>query len=195
MRSGSVPVSTNVRPASGPRPAAAPSASNCRPWARRSAISVAHLLVRELAVDELGHDRADARRRGDLLGRRGQQRVDRAELLGEVAAGDVADALDPDREQHAAERPLARRLDRVHEALGARPRRSPRAPAAARASAGRSRRGAHEAGALELQDRAPRPRPVDVHRPARGEVLEQLPTAVGAAAAVRAPGEDTRPGS
>ena len=57
---------------------------------------VAHLRVGELLVDQLRHLRPDARRLLDLLRRRGQQRVDRAELLGEVAAGDVADLLDPE---------------------------------------------------------------------------------------------------
>ena len=58
--------------------------------------------------------RPDAGRLGDLLRRGREQRVDGAELLGEVAAGDVADALDPDREQDAS-RTAARceRLDRA----------------------------------------------------------------------------------
>ena len=45
---------------------------------RRSSISGAHRVV-ELAMDQLRDDRPDARRLGDLLRRRGQQRVDRAE--------------------------------------------------------------------------------------------------------------------
>jgi hypothetical protein len=39
VRSGSVPVSTKLRPASGPSPGAAPTLSNCSPWVRRSAMS------------------------------------------------------------------------------------------------------------------------------------------------------------
>src|SRR5207247_11062229 len=52
-----------------------------------------------------------ARRLEDLPGGRRQQRVDRAEALREVAAGDVADLLEPDREQEAAERHALRGLD------------------------------------------------------------------------------------
>ena len=116
----------------------------------------------------------------------------RAEALGEVAAGDVADALDPEREQHAAERLLAR---------------APRS----RASSLSAR---HLAEALELDDLLAG-QPVEVGgRPARapaaaaratcfsprpsmsmiaGERLQQLPAALGAVA-VRAPRED-RPSS
>jgi hypothetical protein len=61
----------------------------------------------------------DARRGLDLLGRGGQQRVDRAELLGEVAPGDVADLLEADREEHAPEAAVLGRRDVGHRALGA----------------------------------------------------------------------------
>ena len=64
-------------------------------------------------------------RLGDLLRRRGEQRVDGAEVLREAAAGDVADALDPDREQHDAERPLAAGLDRAPAGGPRSPRRNP----------------------------------------------------------------------
>ena len=64
----------------------------------------AHLLVGELLGDQPGDDRPDAGRLRDLLGRGGEQRVDRAEVLREVAAGDEADALDAEREEHAPER-------------------------------------------------------------------------------------------
>ena len=112
---------------------------------------------------------------GDLLGRRGQQRVDRAQLLREVAPGDLADALDAEREQHARERPLLGTRRSRRRAAPPRSRRGPRARRAARRSAGRSRRPCAPARApcsiadLLLAEA------VDVHRPARDEVLEQLP--------------------
>ena len=63
---------------------------------------LAHLRVRSCEWMSCGDLRADAGRLGDLLGRGVQQRVDRAELRGEVAAGHEADALDAGREQHDA---------------------------------------------------------------------------------------------
>src|SRR5512132_464822 len=139
----------------------------------------AHVLVGELLVDPLGHLRADARRRLDLLGRGRQQRIDRAELLGEVAPGDVADLLQADGEEHAPEAAVLGRGDVGHRAVGA-----DLAPAL-------------ELGQLlglepvVVARRPDQPRllqlgdlllaeAVDVHRPARDEVLEQLPAALGA---------------
>ena len=46
----------------------------------------AHVVVAELLVDQPPHLRPDARRLGDLLGSLRDQRVDRSEPLGEVAA-------------------------------------------------------------------------------------------------------------
>ena len=63
-----------------------------------------HPRVLELAVDQLGDFGPDAGRLGDLLRRGREQRVERAELRRQAAARDEADALDPDREQHDAER-------------------------------------------------------------------------------------------
>ena len=97
VRSGSVPVSTSVRPASGPSPGGGPSASS-RTCGRRSSISARSCSVGELLVDQPGDDRADP---GRL--RRSARRVAASsasvvpELLGEAAARDVPDALDADR--------------------------------------------------------------------------------------------------
>ena len=52
-------------------------------------------------------------------GRGGQQRVGAPELLGQRTARHVPDALDPDREQHDAERPRAAGLDRRQQAVHA----------------------------------------------------------------------------
>ena len=81
VRSGSVPVSTNVWSRSGPSPGGGPSSSSARPSAAgpRPARASAG---RRAGVDERGDLRADARRLGDLLGRRRQQRVDRCGTAG-----------------------------------------------------------------------------------------------------------------
>jgi hypothetical protein len=70
-------------------------------------------------VDQLGDLRADPGRLGDLLGRGGQQRVDRAELLRETAPGHVAHALDPERVEHDGEGPLAAGLEGAEQAIHA----------------------------------------------------------------------------
>jgi hypothetical protein len=64
-------------------------------------------------VDQAGDDRPDPRRLRDLLGRRGEQRVDAAQVLGQAAPRDLADALDAEREQDAPERPLLGALDPI----------------------------------------------------------------------------------
>ena len=69
-------------------------------------------------MDRLRHLRPDALRLLDLLRGGCQQRVDRAELLGEVAPSHVPDLLDPEREQDTAERLPLGGLDRAHQLLG-----------------------------------------------------------------------------
>ena len=85
VRSGSVPVSTSVRPLSTPSPGGAPSASK-RTYGRRSSISAR-------ICASASWPWISSATTGPMPGvaaicsaRRGQQRVDRAELLREVAA-------------------------------------------------------------------------------------------------------------
>ena len=67
----------------------------------------------ELGADRRGHLLADARAsRAICLGAAREQRVDVAEALREVAPGHLPHLLDPEREQHARERPLLGGLDR-----------------------------------------------------------------------------------
>ena len=127
-------------------------------------------------------------RLGDLLGRGGQQRVDRAEVRGEVAARDLADALDADREQHAARTGARASLDRADEVGG---RGLPDAlelhQPLGRQLVDVGRR-PHEARSWSCADLL-LPEAVDVHRAARDPVAEQLPLALRAQA-VGAAGED-----
>ncbi len=78
----------------------------------------AHPFVVELGTDQDGHLLADAGDRLDLLLVGCQQRIDVAEALGEVTAGDLPDLLDPKREENASEGPLLRRLDRCEQVAG-----------------------------------------------------------------------------
>ena len=59
-------------------------------------------------MDLGGDDGADARRLGDLLLVGGEQRVYRAKALGKVAPVHLADALNPQSEEHPRERAPAR---------------------------------------------------------------------------------------
>src|SRR4051794_6848108 len=149
----------------------------------------AQLRAGELRRDRLGHLRPDAGRLRDLLRRRGHERVDRAELLGEVAAGDEADLLEADREQDDPERLVLRARDRVDE------------PGRADLSESLERGELLDGQAVEVPGLADEPRLVelehallaealDVHRPARGEVLEKLELLARTAGAVRALRED-----
>ncbi len=137
-------------------------------------------------MDQRGDHRADARRRGDVLRRGGQQRVGRAELLGQAAAGDEADALDPDRVEHGPEGPLARGVDRGDEVArrhGPDARQLAQALRSERVEVGR---GVEQPRRLQRRDLL-LAHAVHVHHAGVG--LEQLPAAVGAVA-VGAPGED-----
>ena len=74
-------------PPAGPPPAVAPPPRGAARSARRSAISVAHPLVGELLVDRRGHVRADRRGVWAISSAlAAEERVDRAEALGQVAA-------------------------------------------------------------------------------------------------------------
>ena len=188
VRSGSVPVSTKVWSRSGPSPGGGPSCSRWSPICAQVVEQRAHLLVGELVVDQLGHDRADPGRLRDLLRRGRQQGVDRAELGREVAAGDVADALDADREQHDAERPVLRRLDRRDEVAGADLAVALELAQLLLGEPVEVPRRADQA-ALEERRHLLLPQAVDVHH--RGERRHQLPAALGAVA-VRALGEHAR---
>ena len=110
-----------------------------------------------------------------------QQRVDVAEAHREVAAGDLADLLDPQREQHARERPLLRGLDRSRSGCARRSRQSPRARRAAPRQPVEVGCGSHQLALLQRRHLL-LAEAVDVHRAARDEVLEQLPRALGAVA-------------
>ena len=99
-----MPVSTNVLPASGPSPGGGPSSSK-----RRTA---AQLVDQRPQLVELASGSARATI-GPMpgvsaicSGVAASSASTVRKLLREVAAGDVADALDPDREQHDPERPL-----------------------------------------------------------------------------------------
>ena len=120
--------------AAGPRRAAGPPPRSAgRP--RRSSISARICGSCELARGSARRPsaRCPASRRSAPAWRPAARRSC-GSCCGEAAAGDVADALDPDREQHDAERPLPASASIAREQLvGARPRRSPRARAAARA--------------------------------------------------------------
>ena len=94
----------------GPRPAAAPPARSCTPCARRSSISSRICGSASCVVDQLGHLRARCPASRRSARRRRQQRVDRAEALGEVAAGDEAD---PSRPMANSTRPNGRSLARL----------------------------------------------------------------------------------
>ena len=117
-------------PAAPPR-GAAPASSKRSPIARRSAISARIRSSSSCAriacaiFSPTPGVSAISSRRG------GQQRVDVAKALREVAPGDLADLLDPEREQHARERAAAWRPRSPRAGCARRPRRSPRARSAA----------------------------------------------------------------
>jgi hypothetical protein len=149
---------------------------------------LAHLRVGELGGDLVGHLRPDPRRVEDLLGRRREQRVDRAEALGEVAPRDLADLLEAGGEEHAAQRPVLRGRDPRDGPLRADAPEALELLELLRGQAEEVARGTHEPRLLELGHLL-LAEAVDVHRPAGDEVLEELPAPVRAGE-VRALRED-----
>ena len=146
----SVPVITYWLPVSGPSTGRSSSpASKRRPSARSSATSARVVVVGEPLGDRLGPLGADALALHDLLLRRGGQPVDAAEVAREVLRGHPADVGDVEAEEHAPERDLLRRLDRVDRVGRGDLARNRRARAAAPSSAG-------TAPAASARARAPR---------------------------------------
>ena len=186
VRSGSVPVSTNVWPASGPSPGGGPSSSKRRNGAqvvdqRRICSSSSWEWISSATIGPIPGVSAIC------SGVAASSASIVRNCCGEVAARDVADALDR-RSRTARSRTAAAWRPRCCEqAVDADLRRSPRARAAARARAGRSRRRCAPARASGSVATCFSPSPsMSI---TCGEGGQQLPAALGAVA-VGAAGED-----
>ena len=177
----SVPVITNVRPASGPSPGAGASPGQLEREPGGGEI-VEHLGVGgkgQPGGDRLGDDRADALDLGDLVRPGGAQGGQRAEVLRDRLGGDRAHVRDAEAEQHAPERPLARARDRRDDVLG---RALLEAVELGQLLGGQRievGRPAHEAELPEARDQL-LAHAVDVERPARDEVPQPLEPAARA---------------
>ena len=141
VKLSSVPVITYWLPVSGPSTGrSSSSASKVEPERAAQLLDQrAVVVVGEPLGDRLGPLGADPLALDELLGRRGDQAVDRAEVAREVLRRHPADVGDVEPEEHAPERhrrfePRSRRSR-----CGPRSRRSRRARSAARRSAGRGR--------------------------------------------------------